>query len=76
MAISFLSCKGQTKENTSSTTNLKDPIEVIWEREGQISQKNYSEIGELISTIEFKVKTNNTKDCKTVNKYFMGNQWI
>jgi hypothetical protein len=62
IAISFLSCKGQTKENSSSTTNLKDPIEVIKEREGLISQKSYAEIGELISTIEFKVKTTNRKD--------------
>jgi hypothetical protein len=62
IAISFLSCKGQTNENSSSTTNLKDPIEVIKEKEGQISEKSFSEIGELISTIEFKVKTNNKKD--------------
>ncbi len=62
IAISFLSCKGQTKEKSDSTTNLKTPVEVIQEREQQISQKSYSEIGELISTIEFKVKTNNRKD--------------
>ena len=62
LTISFLSCKGQSKENSSSPTSLKDPIEVIKEREEQISKKSYSEIGELIATFEFNVKTNNRKD--------------
>jgi hypothetical protein len=62
LVISFFNCKGQTNENSSSTTNLKDPIEIIKEREEKMIQKSYSEIGKLISTFEFKVKTKNRKD--------------
>jgi hypothetical protein len=62
LSISFVGCKGQTNENSGSMTNQKDPIEVVKEREQKSMAKNYSEIGELISTFEFKVKTNNLKD--------------
>ncbi len=62
LSILFFGCNTQKKESSNSNVNLNDPIEVIKAREQQAMQKNYSEIGELISTIEFKVKTNNLKD--------------
>jgi hypothetical protein len=62
LSILFVGCNTQKKESSNSNINLNDPIEVIKAREQQAYQKNYSEIGELISTIEFKVKTNNLKD--------------
>lgn len=64
LSISFIGCKEYTKESVSSKANLKDPIQVIQEKEQQSMQKNYAEIGELISTFEFKVRTSNLKDFK------------
>lgn len=60
--ISFLNCKGQSKENSNSEVNSKNPIEVIIEREKKSTEKSYNDIGEFISSFEFKVKTDNKID--------------
>lgn len=62
LSILFIGCKEQTKETLISNPNLKDPIQVITEREQLSIQKNYSEIGALISTFDFKVRTTNLID--------------
>ncbi len=62
LSIIILGCNGLTRKSSNSKPNLKDPIEVIKENEQLALQKDYSDIGELISTIKFKVKTNNLKD--------------
>jgi hypothetical protein len=60
LTISFVGCKVQTNEN--SKINLKDPFEINQEREKKSLEKDYADIGELISTFDFKVKTDNLKD--------------
>jgi hypothetical protein len=60
LTISFVGCKVQTNEN--SKINLKDPFEVNQEREKKSLEKSYADIGELISTFDFKVKTDNFKN--------------
>lgn len=62
LTFSIVGCKEQTNLKLGSKTNPKDPIEIIKEREQQSMQKSNSEIGELISAFDFKVKTNNLKD--------------
>lgn len=61
LTISFLSCKGQS-EKSNSKKELKDPVSVIQENEKKSTEKQKGDLGELISTISFKVKTNNKKD--------------
>ena len=62
LCILLLGCNGQIKKSSNQDQILKDPIEIIKEREQQAIQKDYSKIGELISTFEFKVKTDNLTD--------------
>lgn len=62
LSILLLGCNGQTRKALNSNLNTKSPIELIIEKEQQAKQKKYSDIGVLISTFEFKVKTNNIKD--------------
>lgn len=59
ISILLIACNGQKKSSVS-----KDPIEIIKEKEQQSMQMDYSEIGELISEFDFKVKTDNLKDFK------------
>jgi len=62
LSILLLGCNGQTRKALNSNLNTKSPIELIIEKEQQAEQKKYSDIGVLISTFEFKVKTKNIKD--------------
>ncbi|MBA0883292.1 hypothetical protein [Flavobacterium undicola] len=57
LSILVIACNGQKKSAV-----LKDSFEIIKEREQQSMQKDYSEIGELVSEFDFKVKTANIKD--------------
>lgn len=57
----FTSCNGQTQKSISKQ-NLKAPVVVIQENEKIATEKRYDNLGELISTISFQVKTDNTKD--------------
>jgi len=61
MTITFIGCKSQTQKS-NSTTEIQDPIEFIKANEKIASEKQYDNLGELVSTIEFKVKTENKKD--------------
>jgi hypothetical protein len=61
LTISFLSCKGQNQKTTPKQ-DLKDPISIIQENEKKSTEKQSDNLGELISTISFKVKTDNKKD--------------
>ncbi|MEO5942803.1 MAG: hypothetical protein ABIP30_15525 [Ferruginibacter sp.] len=61
LTISFLSCKGQAQK-AAPKQDLKDPITIIQENEKKSTEKQNDNLGELISTISFKVKTDNKKD--------------
>jgi hypothetical protein len=61
LTISFLGCNWQSG-NSNSKQDLKDPISVVQENEKKASEKQNDDLGELISTISFKVKTENKKD--------------
>ncbi len=61
LTILFTSCKGQTQK-TEEKQEIKDPITIIQENEKKATEKKSEDIGELISTILFKVKTDNKKD--------------
>ncbi|KIA91657.1 hypothetical protein OC25_20020 [Pedobacter kyungheensis] len=61
LTIIFTSCKGQTQK-TNEKEEVKDPIAIIQENEKKATEKRSENIGELISTISFKVKTDNKKD--------------
>lgn len=61
LTVSFLSCQGQTQKN-SSKQDLKDPVAVIQENEKKSIEKQNDNLGELVATISFKVKTDNKKD--------------
>ena len=63
LTISFLSCKGQTQK-TDAKQDLKDPLSIIQENEKKSTEKQNDKLGELISTITFKVKTDDKKDYK------------
>ncbi|MES2849906.1 MAG: hypothetical protein V4685_12670 [Bacteroidota bacterium] len=63
LTISFISCKSQTGK-TNPLEEAKDPISVIQENEKKSAEKENNNLGELVSTISFKVKTNNKKDFK------------
>jgi hypothetical protein len=61
LTVLFIGCNGQSqKKNLDS--QLKDPIKVIQEREQVSAEKQYDNLGELISTIEFGVRTDNKTD--------------
>jgi hypothetical protein len=61
LTISLISCKEQKKQSNLNA-ETKDPIEFIQENEQKSMEKQYGNLGDLISTIEFKVKTENKKD--------------
>lgn len=61
LAISFLGCTEQTQK-TDPKTNSNDPLSIIQENEKKSVEKQNDNLGELISTISFKVKTENKKD--------------
>lgn len=61
LTILFTTCKGQTQK-TEEKQEIKDPITIIQENEKKATEKKSEDIGELISTILFKVKTDNKKD--------------
>jgi hypothetical protein len=61
LTISLISCKEQKKQSNLNA-ETKDPIEFIQENEQKSMEKQYGNLGDLISTIEFKVKTDNKKD--------------
>ena len=60
-SLVFFGCKGF---NDGSSFLVEDQIKVIKEGEELSMQTDYSNIGELISTFDFKVKTDNLKDFK------------
>jgi hypothetical protein len=57
----FVVFNGQSK-NTNSDSTPEDPIKVIQEREQRAVEKQTDNLGELISTIEFGVHTDNKSD--------------
>jgi hypothetical protein len=61
LTISLISCNEQKKQSNLNA-ETKDPIEFIQENEKKSMEKQYGNLGDLISTIEFKVKTENKKD--------------
>ena len=61
LTIVFTRCNGQTQK-TNEKPAIKDPIAVIQENEKKATEKKSEDIGKLISTISFKVKTDNKKD--------------
>ena len=61
LTVSFLSCKGQSQK-ISLRRDLKDPIQLIQENEKKSIEKRNDNLGELVATILFKVKTDNRKD--------------
>jgi hypothetical protein len=61
LAVSLLACKGQG-DKSRLKQDLKDPQSVIQEKEKQSIEKQYDNLGELVSTISFEVKTDNIKD--------------
>ena len=63
LTILFTSCKGQTQKSNPKQDS-KDPIAVIQENEKKATEKKSDNLGELISTILFQVKTENKKDYK------------
>ena len=61
LTVLFIACNGQSQK-TSSDSQSKNPIKVIQEREQIAVEKQYDNLGELISTIEFGVQTDNKTD--------------
>ena len=61
LTILFTSCKGQTQKSNPKQEE-KDPIAVIQENEKKSMEKRNDNLGELVSTISFQVKTANKKD--------------
>jgi len=61
LTILFTSCKGQTQKSNTKQ-DLKDPIAVVQENEKKATEKKNDNLGELVSTISFLVKTDNKKD--------------
>ncbi|WP_332736279.1 hypothetical protein [Flavihumibacter sp.] len=58
LTILFSSCNGQTSQKLDS----KDPIAVIQENEKKAAEKKSDNLGVVISTVSFQVKTDNKKD--------------
>ena len=63
LTITLIGCKEQ-KGQPNLKAETKSPIEFIQENEKISMEKRYDNLGELVSTIEFKVKTENKKDYK------------
>jgi hypothetical protein len=61
LTILFTSCKGQTQKSNPKQDS-KDPIAVIQENEKKATEKKSDNLGELVTTISFQVKTDNKKD--------------
>ncbi|WP_310379776.1 hypothetical protein [Flavobacterium sp.] len=61
LTISLISCKEQKKQSNLNA-ETKDPIEFIQENEKKSMEKQYVNLGDLIYTIEFNIKTENKKD--------------
>ena len=61
LTISFLGCKGLTQK-INPKQDLKDPIFLVQENEKKSIEKQHDNLGELVATISFKVKTDNKKD--------------
>ena len=67
----FVSCnqrinvkKQSASDNSQIETTLKDDQQILVEKEKASIEKNIDSLGDLISKIEFKVKTNNFDDYK------------
>jgi hypothetical protein len=61
LTVLLFGCNGQSQRmNSDSKSN--DPIKVIQEREQIAVEKQYDNLGELISTIEFGIQTDNKTD--------------
>lgn len=61
IGIALIGCNGQSfQKNSLQKTN--DPIEKVKEKETIAQEKQYDNLGELISKIAFNVKTNNKED--------------
>lgn len=61
LTVLFVGCNGQSKK-INSDPGPEDPIKVIQEREQKAVEKQYDNLGQLVSTIEFGVRTDNTTD--------------
>lgn len=61
-SVLIIGCNEQTTRTPAPQPNAQDPIEIIKAKEEEAMQKNYSDIGELVSTIDFKVRTNDLKN--------------
>lgn len=61
ISVLLIGCNGQPQKATTNS-QIKDPIKVIQEREQLAVEKEYDALGELISTIEFGVRTDNKTD--------------
>ncbi len=60
--LSFLLFSCTESKIQSNSTPKEDPIEVVKERMQAFSEKDYTKLGELLYTIDFKVKTDNIND--------------
>lgn len=61
MGIALIGCNRQSQQ-TTSVQETKDPFEKVKENEKIAQEKQYDNLGELISKISFNVKTDNKKD--------------
>lgn len=61
LIVLLVGCYGKS-QTTTSNSQSNDPIKVIQEREQLASEKQRDDVGELISEIEFGVRTDNKKD--------------
>ena len=61
LTVLLAGCNGQSKKINSDPPS-EDPIRVIQEREQEAVEKQYDNLGELLTTIEFGVRTDNTID--------------
>lgn len=61
MTILITGCNSQS-QRTNSEAQTKDPIAIIREKEELALEKQYDNLGELVSTIEFQVNTDNRTD--------------
>jgi hypothetical protein len=61
LTLLFVGCIGQSRKKNLDSQS-KDPIELIKEREQIAFEKQHDNLGELISSIEFGVRTDNKED--------------
>ncbi len=61
LTVILIGCHGQSQKGNPNDQS-KDPLKVIKEREQLSVEKQYNNLGELISTIEFGVQTDNKND--------------